>query len=63
MKETIAHYPDKKMLASAYDFQFKNPNPVMRMARRLDRILRPGRRKFFSKYNVARRLSEMLDAG
>ena len=63
MKETIAHYPDKKLLRSAYDFQFHSPNPVMRMARCLDRIVRPGRRKFFSKYNVARRLRDMLDAG
>lgn len=63
LKETIAHYPDKKLLRSAYEFQFHNPNPVIRAARVLDRALRPDRRKFFSKYNVARRLSEMLAAG
>jgi len=63
LEETITHYPDKKLLRSAYEFQFQNPNPVFRLARVFDRALRPGRRKFFSKYNVARRLREMIDAG
>lgn len=60
LRETIEHYPDKKLLESVYLYQFRHPNPVMRTARLLDRTLRPSRKKFFSKYNVARRLHEML---
>ena len=62
LRETIAHYPDKALLESVYAFQFRHPNPVMRAARILDRTIRPSRRKFFSKYNVARRLHELLAA-
>ncbi len=62
LKETIRHYPDTKLLESAYVFQFKHPNPVFRIARLIDRNVRAGHKKLFSKYSVARRLHEMLQA-
>ena len=62
MKETVLHFPDRKLLRSAYEFQFEHANPFMRLARLLDRTLRLKNRKYFSKYNVARRLRDMIDA-
>ena len=60
LKETIKYYPDRTLLESVYQYQFCHPNPIFRAARLFDRLLRPSRRKFFSKYNVARRLHDML---
>jgi hypothetical protein len=62
MKETALHFPDRKLLRSAYEFQFEHPNPLLRMGRLLDRLLRLKNRKYFSKYNVARRLRDIIDA-
>ena len=62
LEETVRHFPDKKLLRSAYEFQFDHPNPVMRAGRFLDRKLRLKNRKYFSKYNVARRLRDIIDA-
>ncbi len=62
MKETVLHFPDTKLLRSAYEFQFEHPNPALRFLRLLDRLLRLKNKKYFSKYNVARRLRDMIDA-
>lgn len=62
MEETVRHFPDRKMLRSAYEFQFEHPHPALRMGRFLDRKLRLKNRKYFSKYNVARRLRDIADA-
>jgi hypothetical protein len=60
LEETIAHYPDKSLLDYTYDFAFRNPNPILRAARWLDRTTQARARKPFSKYNAARKLHEMM---
>jgi len=60
MQETIDHYPDKDLLDSAYHFLFCHPNPILRGTRFLDRVVKPGSRKMFSKFNVALKLHEMM---
>lgn len=62
LQETVQHYPDPALLRSVYKFQFCHPNPLIRTLRVLDRTLRPGKRKFFSKYHVARRLQNIIGA-
>jgi len=61
MKETVEHYPDKNLLDYTYVFAFKNPNPVLRAARWLDRKLKAGASKPFSKYNVALKLHDLMN--
>lgn len=60
MEETVAHYPDRRLLASAHRYFFRNPNPILRMARFFDRTIKPGSWKPFSKYNVTRKLHDLL---
>ncbi len=55
------HYPDKVLLLAAWETAFRNRNLFLRLARALDRVLKPGNRKRFSKYNVARDLRRRLD--
>jgi hypothetical protein len=43
-------------------FAFANPNPIQRLARAIDRRIKPRAQKKFSKYNVARRLQAALAA-
>jgi hypothetical protein len=62
MKETIARYPDHDLLRYTHAFAFANPNPVLRLARAIDRNFKARSKKEFSKYNVARVLLEMLPA-
>ena len=62
MAETIRSYPDRDLLRYTHAFAFANPNPVLRLARAIDRRIKPGARKPYSKYNVARRLELLLDA-
>ena len=63
MKETVDRYPDKTLLEYAYLLAFCNPNPILRGARWLDRKLKPGAKKPFSKYNVALKLRELIKRG
>jgi hypothetical protein len=54
MTETVRHYPDHDLLRYTHAFAFANPNPVLRLARAIDRNFKSRAKKEFSKYNVAR---------
>jgi len=60
METTVESYPDRSLLEYTFDFAYKNPNPVLRAARWLDRQVKQGSRKPFSKYNVALKLRELM---
>lgn len=60
MEETVRHYPDHDLLRYTHAFAFANPNPILRLARAIDRRIKPRSRKPFSKYNVARLLNREL---
>lgn len=62
LAETVKHYPDPSLLFAGWEHGWHNRNPLIRFARKLDRALRPGKRKRFSKYSVAAELKEKLDA-
>jgi hypothetical protein len=62
LKETLDHYPDRKLLESVYDYAFHHPNPFLRFGRFMDRVVKPRARKPFSKYNVALKLHTMSEA-
>ncbi len=61
LKETAKHYPDQGLLEYTHAFAFKNPNPILRLARYLDLKLRHRAKKPFSKYNAARKLLAELE--
>ena len=61
LEQTIDHYPGTELLQNTYQLMFVHPNPVVRLARLMDRKFSAGAAKPFSKYNVARRLKNMLD--
>lgn len=61
IKETAQHYPDRSLLEYTHAFAFQNPNPILRLARSIDRNFRKGGKKPFSKYNAARKLLAELD--
>jgi hypothetical protein len=63
LAETVRGYPGRDLLEHTHAFAFANPNPVLRIARLLDRVIKPRARKPFSKYNVARRLRAELGGG
>jgi hypothetical protein len=60
MGETVRHYPDHELLRYTHAFAFANPNPLLRLARAIDRNFKPRAKKEFSKYNVARMLLDSL---
>ena len=62
MDETVRHYPSRDLLLHTHAFAFANPNPVLRLARAVDRAIKPRAQKPFSKYNVARLLRTKLGA-
>jgi len=62
MEELVEHYPDKALLMSGYQHAFENRNPLVRLARTLDRTLRSKHKKKYSKYSVALDLKRRLDA-
>lgn len=62
MRETVELYPDRDLLEYTHVFAYKNPNPFLRTARQLDRILKPRARKPFGKYQVASKLDEIIHA-
>jgi len=61
LEQTIDHYPGTELLQNTYQLMFVHPNPVVRLARLMDRTFSAAAAKPFSKYNVARRLKNMLD--
>lgn len=63
LAETVRLYEGRDLLEYTHRFAFANPNPFLRLARRLDRMLKPRSRKPFSKYSVARRLKHYLESG
>ncbi|MFC1707961.1 hypothetical protein ACFL59_14290 [Planctomycetota bacterium] len=60
LAETVAHYPARQHLHTAYEVFLSHPDPVHRIARALDRTFRKRASKPTSKYNVARRLRAAL---
>lgn len=60
LEETVTHYPDRDRLVRAHEYFLAHPNPIHRFGRALDRNLRKRAKKPTSKYNVARRLKELL---
>ncbi len=60
LEETVTHYPVPKRLEAAHDLFLRHPNLFMRMARGLDRRLTKRGKKLTSKYNVARKLRDVL---
>lgn len=62
LDELVEHYPDKALLRCAWEHAFRNRNPIMRVARAMDRSLKPQHRARFSKYMVARDIAQRLDA-
>ena len=60
MKVTVEEYSDRNLLEHTYTFAFRNPNPLLRAARMLDRKLKPRAGKPFSKYNTAQKLRLLL---
>lgn len=62
LEETLQHYPETELLADTHQLMFAHPNPVLRLARRVDYAIHSRAKKPFSKYNVARRLHRMLTA-
>lgn len=60
LEETVAHYPETDFLRNTYSVMFKHPNPVIRLARKLDRKTDPRAAKPHSKYNVALQLKNLL---
>ncbi|UCF83855.1 MAG: hypothetical protein JSV50_22310 [Desulfobacteraceae bacterium] len=61
LKETIDHYPGTEFLKNTYTVMFTHPNPIIRLARRLDRKTGLRAAKPHSKYNVALQLKGLLD--
>lgn len=61
LEETVAHYPDPKLLEAAWRLFLAHPNPIQRLARRIDRASARGR-KSTSKYRIAERLRALLEA-
>ncbi len=62
MDELVEHYPDKSLLWEGWIHAFENRSGLHRVARKLDRALRPKAKKRFSKYMVAIDLKRRLDA-
>jgi len=61
LEETVKLYDSKELLAFTHQFAFENSNPFLRVARALDRMLKPRASKPFAKYNVARKLKGFLE--
>lgn len=60
LRETIKYYPDTELLKSTHRIMFAHPNPIVRMARMVDRRFYSSAKKPFSKHNVALQLKKML---
>jgi len=62
LRVAVEEYPDRELLEYTYDYAFRNPNLFLRAARWLDRRIKRGSRKPYSKYNTARRLRALMQA-
>lgn len=62
LEDTLRHYAGTDLLERTHQLMFSHPNPVVRLARRLDFKYRKRAQKPFSKYNVARRIISMSGA-
>jgi hypothetical protein len=62
LEQTVEHYAATGLLHNTYQLMFAHPNPVIRLARLIDRKFSAGAAKPFSKYNVARHLKKLLNA-
>lgn len=62
LREAVAHYPNRQRLTDAADYFLRNPNPVMRGLRALERRFRKRAQKPTSKYKVAARLRDAIAA-
>ena len=60
LAETVAHYPGRELLAYTHEFAFADPNPLVRLGRKLDLIFRERARKPSSKYRIAARLDGII---
>ena len=61
LNETIDHYPNTELLKNTYKVMFTHPNPVIRLARWIDRKTDQRAAKPHSKYNIALQLKSKLD--
>jgi len=57
----VEAYPDKVLLLAAWEHAFSNRNPLIRVARALDRKLKPRHESRWSKYSVALDIKRRLD--
>jgi hypothetical protein len=60
LEDTLSHYAGTDLLEHTHQLMFSHPNPVVRLARRLDFKYCRRAQKPFSKYNVAKQLHDML---
>jgi len=63
LRETVASYPGRDLLAYTHEFAFADPNPLVRVGRRLDLAFRERAQKPSSKYRIAARLDALLGRG
>jgi hypothetical protein len=61
LRELVAHYPDKALLWSAWEYAWDDSNAAIRVGRLLDRNLRPRHRGRWAKYRVSRDIRDALD--
>ena len=54
VEDTRQYYPHPDLLKECYTIMYRHPNPVHRMARALERLVKPRARKPFSIHSVAR---------
>ncbi len=62
LEETIEHYPSRDRLRDAHRYFLDHPRFIHRWGRQLDQSVRSRAKKPTSKYNVARRLRDKLEA-
>jgi hypothetical protein len=63
LNETVASYPGRDLLAYTHEFAFADPNPFVRVGRKLDLAFRERAQKPSSKYRIAARLDSLLGRG
>ncbi len=61
LRDLVDRYPDRALLHSAWEHAFDDPNPAWRLARAVDRNLRPKHRDRWSKYRVGAEIKALLD--
>ena len=58
LEETRTHYPHPDLLRECYRILYRHPNPFHRLARIVERAVKPRARKPYSIHNVARLFRE-----